>query len=263
MPTGPRTPSGPFFSAVTNLLFPPRCQVCDRFCDTPLCSACAESFHRLRPPWCERCGKPFPAHVKTPPLCADCARERRPVLDRTRSLGLHIESLRDAVNAFKFGGRVRLAEPLGRLLAELLSRKAELSLVDPAGLDLIVPVPLHPARRRWRGYDQAELLAAVLGEATGIGAAAGWLTRTRNTPPQVGRTRSAREQNVRGAFAVRGPSPVPEARVLLVDDVHTTGSTLRECARVLRRAGAQAVYAVTLSRAAPDWHPAADLIADA
>jgi ComF family protein len=248
--------------AALRLLYPPRCQLCECFCPTPLCQACAESFARITQPWCLRCGAPFDPRVKARPCCAECAEERRPPLDRVRSLGLHVGPLRDAVNALKFRGRIRLALPLAHLLVSLFGA-SEAGLLEPALIDSIVPVPLHPARRRWRGYDQAELLGRELSTVLDTPCRQGWLRRLRNTPPQVGQPRKARERNVRGAFAAKEPWPAPGARVLLIDDVYTTGATVRECARMLRRAGAEAVYAVTVSRAAPAWHPQADLVQDA
>ncbi len=251
-----------FLAALADLLFPPRCQVCGRFCPTPLCQDCANNLARIVRPWCERCGAPFDPTARAREWCADCAQSRRPALDRARSFGLHCGQLRQAVNRFKFEGRIRLAGPLAALLAALVSSESGDGLIDSAQVDAIIPVPLHPARRRWRGYDQAELLAVALNEATRMPVRLGWLRRVRNTAPQVGQSREAREKNIRGAFAAKEPWPAPGARLLLVDDVYTTGATVRECARVLRRAGAKAVYAVSVSRPVPDWYPDANLIRD-
>jgi ComF family protein len=167
--------------------------------------------------------------------------------------------LRQAVNAFKFHGRLRLAEPLGACLVRLLEAEAPVAPPFAEPPDGLVPVPLHPARRRERGFDQAKRLAAVLSEATGIPVRERLLIRTRHTRPQVDLKPSERRENVRGAFALRHPLPRSGVRVLLVDDVYTTGSTLEECARTLRRGGAGEVYAVTVTRAAPEWHPDVDL----
>jgi len=267
MPKGSAKLLRELLAAFADLLFPPRCQVCGRFCPTPLCEACAAGFERIARPWCERCGEPFDPGAHARDWCRDCARRRRPALCRARSFGLHAGQLRQAVNRFKFAGRIRLARPLASLLAGLLSSEPPGGLIDPAELEAIIPVPLHPLRRRQRGYDQAELLGVALGELTGMPVRRGWLRRVRNTPPQAlpdrPRTRQEREANVRGAFAAREPWPAPGVHVLLVDDVCTTGATLRECARVLRRAGAGPVYGVTISRGLPPWHPEANLIRDA
>jgi len=136
---------------------------------------------------------------------------------------------------------------------------APLSLPLDRPPDAIVPVPLHPLRRRERGFDQAELLAAALAEATRIAVRPGLLLRTRYTDPQIGLRPHERRENVKGAFELRHPLPGSGVRVLLVDDVYTTGATLEECAGTLRKGGAGAVYALTVTRAAPAWHPATDL----
>jgi ComF family protein len=174
-----------------------------------------------------------------------------------------VGSLREAVNALKFRGRTRLAAPLGHLLSTVVQRDAgDLRAISTNRLTDIVPVPLHASRRRDRGFDQAELLAVELGRAIDLPVRTGLIARTRSTRPQVGLSPAARAENVRGAFALQHALPSRDRRLLLVDDVYTTGATLRACARALRKGNAEAVYAVTVSRAAPAWHPAADLIGD-
>jgi len=247
--------------AVTALVFPPRCQLCERFCPSALCESCVDSFERLRPPFCVRCGHPFDPNARTRPLCSTCSGNGRE-LEAARSFGLHCGALRDAVNTLKFRGKVRLAAPLGRLMADLLGADGD----QPHQLSVdevthVIPVPLHEHRRRERGFDQAELLAGALGEAIGRPVRTGLLARVRNTRPQVGLNPTERDANVRGAFGMRHSVPTPGVRALLVDDVYTTGATLRACARALRSGGAEAVRAVTVSRAAPEWHPASDLVA--
>jgi ComF family protein len=172
---------------------------------------------------------------------------------------LHVGRLRDAVNALKFRGRLRLAKPLGELLCEVLRADPPVGLsLDPRP-DAIVPVPLHPTRRRERGFDQAELLAVTLSAVTGVPLREQLLIRTRHTGPQVGLGRAERRRNVSGAFALRYPVPTSQPVILLVDDVCTTGATLEECARTLDRRRVGKVHAVTVTRAAPEWHPEADL----
>jgi ComF family protein len=167
------------------------------------------------------------------------------------------------VNALKFRSRTRLAAPLGRLLGVLLSEgDGEPHQLRVDAVTHIIPVPLHARRRKDRGFDQAELLAFALGEAIDRPVRTGLLVRVRNTRPQIGLGPAERDANVRGAFQLRHPLPTPGVLALLVDDVYTTGATLTACARALRAGKAEAVYAVTVSRAAPKWHPAADLIPD-
>ena len=151
--------------------------------------------------------------------------------------------VREVVHSFKYSRQIHLRHLLGRWLAE--------ALADPrlAGrrFDLVVPVPLHPARQRERGFNQAELLAAELQHISGL-VVRNVLQRTRYTATQTQFDRSERMENLRGAFRLRRGSNVQDLRMLLVDDVLTTGSTLSECASVLREAGARSVHAVTVAR---------------
>jgi len=240
------------------LIFPPCCQLCGRLAQPLVCERCAAAFEAITPPLCGCCGRPFDPHSRAGERCGRC-RATGHALSVARSFGLHVGTLRGAVNALKFGGRTRLVGPLAELLTTLVEGSPPVALPPMDGPVGLVPVPLHPTRRRDRGFDQAELLATCLGELTGLPLRAGLLVRTRSTRPQVGMTPSERRENVKGAFALRHPLPHTEARVVLIDDVYTTGATLEECARVLRRGGAAQVGAITVTRAAPEWHPQADL----
>jgi ComF family protein len=151
---------------------------------------------------------------------------------------------REAIHAFKFGGRRTLADPLGDLLAGL-----GLSALPGAAPDVLVPVPLHPCRARERGYNQALLLARRLERAWGVPVAVDALRRAVATQPQADLDAAARRRNVRDAFAVHSPELVAGRHVLLVDDVLTTGATAGECAMSLRRAGAATVGVLTVARA--------------
>lgn len=157
----------------------------------------------------------------------------------------------------KFAGDERLGVRLGELLAPTWDALPEATEFDPP---LIVPVPLHPSRRRERGFNQSELLAAGLVRALGRrsgGAtpkvAKACLRRKRATPPQTGLSVAARRENLRGAFEVVKPDEVRGRGIVLVDDVMTTGATLSACARTLKRAGAARVMGLTLARATPQF----------
>jgi len=167
--------------------------------------------------------------------------------DVARSAWIYDGGPRLAIHRFKYGGKSALAARLAPAMADLL-RNDEM-LREHGAFDCLVPVPLHARRQRKRGYNQSELLARALSRQTEIPARL-LLERTRDTRPQVGLNHKARGDNVRGAFALhsRFAGDVRGLRVLLVDDVFTTGSTLRECAGVLQRAGAQSVCALTLAR---------------
>ena len=188
--------------------------------------------------------------------CGAC-REDEQAFDGARSFGLYTGKLRQAVLRLKFAGDERLGTRLGELLEPTWD---SLSEVAEFASPLIVPVPLHPSRRRERGFNQSELLAAGLVRALGRhnnGAAPqvakACLRRKRATPPQTGLSVAARRENLRGAFEVVKTDEVRGRMMVLVDDVMTTGATLSACARALKRAGAAQVMALTLARATPQF----------
>jgi len=246
----PRGPS----DEVLDLLFPPRCQVCGCLGADPFCAGCLGEVDFIAPPACLFCGSPLRAGWPGAQLCTDCRDGR--ALSGARSAGLHSGRLREAIIRYKFDGRTRLAESLATMLVRVV--RAE---VDGAGLPLaecaaLVPVPLHPGRRSWRGFDQAEMLCAAMAGEVGLPVWSDVIARIRNTTPQVQLRGLSRRENVRGAFAARKPWRLRGSALILVDDVFTTGATMGECAQVLREAGAVAVYGLTVSRATPSWHPA-------
>ena len=243
--------TGRGLDALLAVLLAPACAVCrtllDRPTRGPVCSACWAGVPRLTPPLCERCGDPLPSWRVISQRRAQCprCRRRRSALDRGRAVGPYEGTLRRLVHLFKYDRRHTLAAPLGRLMrdhgADLLT-----------GADCVVPVPLHPRRRRARGFNQAAELAAHLGPPV-VPA----LRRTVATRPQMALPASRRHANVRAAFAPAlvgarhrrlAAHPIRDACVVLVDDVATTGATLEACARVLRGCGAREVRSLTLAR---------------
>lgn len=220
--------------ALLELVYPPRCAACgEPVRAEPFCPVCAGAVDPV-PAGCLRCGAPGPD-----PLCGACLASP-PAFDAVQAGGLFGGPLADAVHALKYGNRPALARPLGAWLA------ARARLPDGA---LVVSVPLGRARRIARGYDQAALLADAVARASGARGRRlrGALRRVRETPPQVGRTRTERAQNVAGAFEATGA--VAGRDLVLVDDVVTTGATADAAARALRRAGAHSVRVLALARA--------------
>jgi ComF family protein len=230
----------------------PRCASCDELLDAPLagavCEACWRAIRTMSPPVCDRCGDPLPAWRAISREHACCPRCRRTAraIDRGRAIGEYDGTLRRIIHALKYDGRRSLAPGLAALM-----RRAGTDLL--AGADWVVPVPLHWRRQHTRGFNQARDLARRL-ELPVLDA----LERIRHTPPQIDLPAPRRHANVRDAFAVRrrrlrwGRTSVPSrlrgACVVLVDDVSTTGATLDACARVLKRAGAREVRALTAAR---------------
>jgi ComF family protein len=195
-----------------------------------------------RPPLCECCGLPFAYQVAARSRCAACIASP-PAFDRARAVLVYDDASRRLVLGFKHADRLEPVPAFGRWLA-----RAGAELTEAA--DLIAPVPLHRWRLFRRRYNQAALLAQALGRVAGCPVAPDLLVRRRSTPSQGGLGRAGRRRNVAGAFALRSgrDAQVRGRRILLIDDVHTTGATLGECARVLRRAGAASVDALTLAR---------------
>ena len=145
---------------------------------------------------------------------------------------------------FKYGRKVSLGKPLGRLMA----RGCQEFLLE-SGADLIVPVPLHPKRLRWRGFNQSVLLARQISRACDMPMDPFVLVRHRETPPQTQLTEEERRKNMRGAFSLNPDRPIEDKKILLIDDIYTSGATVNECSRTLRRGGAADVYVLTLARA--------------
>jgi ComF family protein len=229
--------------AVVDGVLPPRCLACGAIVDEPdtLCGACWAGITFFAAPWCAVCGLPFPHPMGEEAVCADCARQRAS-WDRARAVMRYDKHSRHLVLALKHGDRTHVARALGRWM-----RRSGAELLD--GADMIIPVPLHWTRLFARRYNQAGLLAHAIRAAGGPAVAPDWLVRRRRTPSQGRLGPLGRARNVRGAFALRRGCSVKGKRIVIVDDVLTTGATAEECARVLRRAGAAFVGVVTLARA--------------
>ncbi len=218
-------------AAVLDVLFPRKCVQCGQ-AGAWICARCTANVHWMTPPLCECCGREVGAGDR----CQDCARER-PVIDGIRAASRYEGAVRTAVHRLKYNGQRALSKPLAELLAHTAS-----AVPRP---DVIVPLPLHPRRERARGYNQAALLARELGQLLDLPVVPA-AARTRETRDQIGLNRRERQANVHGAFDCA--SDVAGRRLLLVDDVCTTGATLLACAQPLLRAKAASVWAVVLAR---------------
>lgn len=207
------------------------------------CDACWQRIHPLSGPRCSRCDQPFVAAAATSwtpdHTCQHC-REQPPAYHRAWTIYPYIPPLQEAICALKYRGLTALAGPLAALMIRALPPDIE--------GDVIVPVPLHPSRLRAREFNQSLLLADRLGRFLMQPVSTTGLIRTTATEPQMGLTRRERLRNLRRAFAVQDAEPLAGRRILLVDDVYTTGTTLNECATTLLKAGALSVSALTLAR---------------
>lgn len=236
---------------MSDLLLPPLCLGCRAPLHSydALCIDCWQGIDFIRPPLCDRLGLPMPFDLGGGPLISAAAAADPPDFDRCRAAAHFTGTTRDLVHALKFEDRLELRRLLGRLLYE-----AGRDVLGDA--DLIVPVPLSRWRLFTRRFNQAAVLGEELSRRSGVPHEPFLLQRTKTTPPQVGLTRRQRKENVAGAFAV-AKSAVPRVagrRVLLVDDVVTTGATVGTCARALRRAGAASVDVLALALVADASH---------
>ena len=235
--------------SLIDLIYPPRCPICRDFLHQGndqhafgFCKTCFEGFTEITSPVCPTCGRPFVTTEGEDHHCEECLRTR-PFYDIARAPYLYDGPLMSAIHAFKYSGKSHLAHPLGVLLSSFSKPWLE-AMTDL----LVMPVPLHPKRLRERGFNQSLLLARHV--ASGLAFELDFLSlrRVRYTKPQTGLKSDERRKNVQGAFKVVDRSAVKKRSIVLVDDVATTGNTLNDCARALKRAGAPEVYGLVLAR---------------
>jgi ComF family protein len=236
----------PWLRRGIDLLYPRNCQLCGTpQCESDvgvLCHGCRERVPGIAPPFCERCALPFDGVVTGTFRCGYC-----------RDLEFHFERAvagcrakgvaRDCIHRFKYDRALYF----GQHLVEWIVNAGRQWIVWEA-VDVIVPVPLHPRKKRHRQFNQAEYLAEGVGQAFGKPVACRAVRRVRDTTTQTRLDAAARRDNLRRAFAVREMDAVQGRRVVLVDDVFTTGATLDACARVLNEAGAANVVVLTVAR---------------
>ncbi len=235
-----------WIEAVGTLFHPPHCAGCE----SPVtalewhCAKCRAKIerHRLKAPLCATCSEPFEGAIDGTFQCPNCS-DRRYRFVCASSAFRSRDLVREAIHQFKYNGHLHLRHPLGEWLADAL---ADERMRSP-GIDALVPVPLHPRRRRERGFNQADLLAHLAGKRLQLPVEA-LLRRTRYTTTQTRFHRQERIENLRGAFSLTRRAEPKGRHLVLVDDVFTTGATVDECALVLRKAGAASVRVATVAR---------------
>ena len=230
--------------AIASLLYPPACTICAASVEAGeyLCADCNAKTTPIVPPFCEICSEPFAGAITSSFTCANCAHRKiyfNTAVAVYRSRGI----VRRVIHDFKYGHQIHLRHLVAHWLIEALDDVR----LRGRHFDVIIPVPLHPARERERGFNQAAVLAELISERMSIQSKP-ILKRIRYTITQTAFDRAERMENLRNAFRLRENMNVRSLRVLLIDDVLTTGSTLSECARVLKDAGALSVYAATAAR---------------
>lgn len=221
--------------AALDFALPPQCLACSKPVTGSggLCVACWRDLRPIERPFCERTGAPFPADFG-PGLVSPAAIAHPPSYDRARAVARFDGVARDLVHRLKYADAVHLARPLGAMMA-----RAGHELLAPDAL--VVPVPLHRGRLWSRRFNQAALLGREAARLAGAGFMADALVRVRATEPQVGLSAAQRADNLAGAFKVADAALLKGRRVVIADDVLTTGATVERLARVVRRAGAQSV----------------------
>ncbi len=240
------TPLRELLNAAVGLVYPELCQVCRNARATPaqcfICESCRGQLRYVVPPYCERCGLPFEGEITTPFECANC-RELELPFRSARSAVIARDMVLEVIHRYKYS-RASWFEPF---LADLLVRRATPELALEAWT-WIVPVPLHPAKLREREFNQAERLARRLSAATGIPLNTRLVRRVLPTRTQTLLSREERLANVRRAFAMRDGQKLHGEKIVLVDDVFTTGATTGACARVLAKTGAGDICVWTVAR---------------
>lgn len=235
-----------FLQGLADLVFPPRCMACSVLLagprDEPFCPACFALIRFVASPLCPCCGIPL-SGAGADHLCGDCLLFPPPY-SLARSVARYEAVLLDAIHAFKYKGKITTGEILGKMMADHVYPGFNI-----ADYSLIVPVPLHLRRLRERGFNQAVILAGEISKRFSLPMDFLTLKRQGFTEPQVSLGKDQRRINVKGAFIVRDGKKIEGRKIVLVDDVYTTGSTVKECAHVLMKHKAAEVAVLTLARA--------------
>jgi len=216
-----------------------------------VCAECANKIGQLKEPYCARCSYPLSGEPGEARLCGVCAGGGQfRHIDRLIASGIYAGAMRDAICLMKFGKK----EFLGRWFAARMVSWASANGVETGGYDCIVSVPMHPVKMRERGFDQSQVIAREIARLSGAAYAAGVIRRKRAGAVQSTLSKRDRLENVRNAFGVVRPEAVKGCRVLLVDDIFTTGATAEECARALIAAGARSVDVFVAARGVEKWN---------
>lgn len=229
--------------ALIKIFFPPACPLCGTTFPNDysavFCAECLDGFTSLPRAQCHRCALPFAGKFNSSHLCGRCIK-KSPVFTKVYAVGLYESSLRHSIHQFKFSGKVGLDRPLGSLL--------EQAIASDLRVDLVVPVPLQQKRLQQRSYNQALLLAREVARIRRLPLKETLLAKIRETESQQGLSAGDRVKNLHGAFQLR--EKLSGQKILLIDDVMTTGATVAACSQVLIEGGAAEVYIAVIGRAA-------------
>lgn len=226
------------FTRVLDLIYPRVCPFCGEISKNGICRECSIKIVYIEEPCCMRCGKPL--KVEEQEYCADCGR-RESSITQGKGLWLHKHPVSKAIYRFKYNNKRSWGEVFAKELYENYKEQ-----IKSWEIEEIIPIPLHPSKKRMRGYNQAEILAMKLSEYTGIPCQRNVLYRIQKTTAQKQLGREERGRNLKYAFGV-SKLWHPVNNVLLIDDIYTTGATIESSARLLKKAGALNIYFLTLS----------------
>lgn len=228
-------------------MFPGRCPGCGlpvgKTEHVPFCAECISGITFIRSPLCIICGTPFPNMFGINHLCEECL-SSKPPFTVARSLARYEKTLFDAIHRFKYNEKIEIGEILGKMMTHY-----DYDSLNITDYSLLMPVPLHILRLKKRGFNQALILAKHLARKFSLPVDFTTLIRYVDTKPQVNLGKAERRKNIKGAFKVSQGETIRGKKILLVDDVYTTGSTVKECSRVLIEQGAKEVSVLTLARA--------------
>ncbi|MEW6088843.1 MAG: ComF family protein [bacterium] len=221
--------------AFVDFIWPPKCLICGIDLENGkkmICNECEKGIILFSPPFCAQCGHPlFYSGDLSERLCAPC-KNGKYFFEHAFIIGSYEKSLRDAIHRFKYDKKAVLRKYFSILINDYIEKNNVLNKFD-----IIVPVPLFSAKKRERGFNQSELLASVIGEKWDLPVLSKNLYRTRHTEPQHNLDYLQRKENIKGAFKLKNKIPVKGKRILLVDDIVTTGATVNECSRILKNDG--------------------------
>lgn len=232
-----------------DLIYPACCILCKNHL-TPvekphqLCFACQKTIAKNRPPFCRRCSRPpeNPAHF----FCLSC-QETPLAFDQSWGAFLYTGTMQRLIHLFKYGHKTGLRH----FFTDQILSFVESYHIDVSQADCLVPIPLHPARLRERGYNQSRLIAELIAQELRVPVISHNLIRTRHTPNQARLTQKERWTNIQAAFKIKNPKEFRGKKILIIDDLYTTGATISEAARLLKAAGADEVKALVLAVAVP------------
>lgn len=235
------------FRKILNFILPPRCICCSKILGEQdgVCIDCFNKINFISKPFCKKCGIPLnidKISQEKDLFCGKCIADKKPFFRMQRTAIFYDDFSKNIILAFKFLDKTENAKILSSFMYSAGKD------IFNEGVDVIVPIPLHFKRLLSRKYNQSALLAKNLGKMSGIKVDYCSVNRIKNNKPQVNFSGRARISNVRNVFEVRNNKNIKGKRILLVDDVYTTGSTMKECAKTLRKAGAKSVDFITVAR---------------